>query len=85
LLGIPVEQSARSHYRSEGDMAEPSDGKVSRVPPSTVDCPSCGSRVTAVPSTAGEKGSAFRCPECDTLFGIVPGIAEPEEGSSKPP
>jgi hypothetical protein len=65
-------------------MAEPSDDKVGRVPPTTVDCPSCGAKVTAVASTPEERGSVFRCPECDTLFGIVPGISEPEEGTFEP-
>jgi hypothetical protein len=60
-------------------MAEPSDNKISRIPPTTVDCPSCGAKVTAVPAAPGDKGAVFRCPQCDTLFGIVPGIAEPEE------
>lgn len=60
-------------------MAEQSDDRVSRVPPTTVDCPSCGAEVTAVPAEAGDKGTVFRCAQCDTLFAIVPGIAEPEE------
>jgi predicted Zn finger-like uncharacterized protein len=60
-------------------MTEPPDANPRRVPPLTVDCPRCGAKVTARASRAGEKGAAFRCPSCNKLFGIVPGISEPEE------
>jgi DNA-directed RNA polymerase subunit RPC12/RpoP len=40
-------------------------------------CPTCGSEVMARPSENGDEGKAFQCPNCNTLFGVVPGLAEP--------
>jgi uncharacterized Zn finger protein len=65
-------------------MAEPTDESVSEAPLATVNCPQCGTPVTAEPAEAGDKGVLFRCPNCGKMFGIVPGISEAEQGLATP-
>jgi predicted Zn finger-like uncharacterized protein len=65
-------------------MAQPTNDRLSEVPHAPVNCPQCGTAVTAEPSEAGDKGVLFRCPKCGKMFGIVPGISEAEQGLSTP-
>ena len=65
-------------------MAQPTDDRISEVPPAPVNCPQCGMPVTAEPAEAGDKGVLFRCANCGKMFGIVPGISEEEQGLSTP-
>jgi hypothetical protein len=58
-------------------MGEPPISPSPPVPQDKTNCPTCGSEVTARPSEKGDEGKAFQCPNCNTLFGVVPGIAEP--------
>ena len=62
-------------------MAEP-PGFTSGAPRPTVDCPQCGSPVTADSAQDGDRGKAFRCSNCGKLFGIVPGISEPSDAET---
>jgi predicted RNA-binding Zn-ribbon protein involved in translation (DUF1610 family) len=61
-------------------MAEPSHQRPEDRSIASIRCPRCGTQVTAEPAHTGDKGALFECPNCGTLFGIIPGIEEGEAG-----
>ncbi|MDP9224145.1 MAG: transposase [Actinomycetota bacterium] len=60
-------------------MAEPPINPTPVGPLDKTSCPNCGAEVTARPHQRDDQGRAFLCPNCNTLFGVVPGIPEPVE------